>query len=330
MFRTNGIVPRFLSVWGIALVTTTLTFGSAQADHLKVLHAFGVYPDGEYPNGGLLRMGGNLYGTTNSGGTSDLGTIFEVAPDGTETILYTFSNSNGGGFEPYSNLIADKDGNVYGTTSAGGAAGYGTVFKLAPGGTLTILHSFAGTPNDGSQPYAGLIADKAGNFYGTTDFGGSYGYGAVFKLSADGTLTLLHSFPQSYSDGWQPQTRLVMDKTGNLYGTTLNGGAQGDGAVFKVEPDGTEVVLHSFTGGSDGILPFSGLILDKAGNIYGTAAEGGNTGCFENQGCGIIFELAPDGTESILHTFTGGSDGGGPHGELIADSSGNLSCCRFD
>jgi uncharacterized repeat protein (TIGR03803 family) len=281
-----------------------------------VLYAFeGVPNDGANPNAGLIKdSAGNLYSTTEAAG-SGAGTVFELAPNGTETVLYFFCsqiNCTDGAF-PYAGLIEDSAGNFYSTTGEGGAYDSGTVFKLAPDGTETVLYSFKGeSAGDGADPLAGVIEDKKGNLYGTTYEGGTMGYGTVFKLAPDGAETVLHSFTGG-SDGAYPQAGLVM-KSGNLYGTTYYGGGAGAGTVFEVAKDGTETVLHAFDG-ADGENPAAGLIEDSAGNFYGTTVAGGPTGgstCY-----GTVFQLAPDGTETVLHCFTNGSDGAGPYGGLF-------------
>jgi uncharacterized repeat protein (TIGR03803 family) len=194
---------------------------------------------------------------------------------GSETVLYSFTGGNDGAY-PYARLLADNAGNLYGTTESGGGAtdceeegGCGTVFKLAPDGTETVLYSFCNQTNcaDGANPDAGLIADAQGNFYGTTYDGGSgsdcqaysSSCGTVFKLAPDGTETVLYSF-KGGNDGSEPVAGLIIEKKGNLYGTTLNGGAQGVGTIFELASDGTETVLHTFTGAPDGANPAGGLI----------------------------------------------------------------------
>ncbi|MGH9206790.1 MAG: choice-of-anchor tandem repeat GloVer-containing protein, partial [Acidimicrobiales bacterium] len=220
---------------------------------------------------------------------------------------------------------ADSSGNLYGTTGSGGASNDGVVFKLTPGGTETVLHSFAGGASDGSLPAAGLIADSSGNLYGTTSEGGASNNGVVFKLSPDGTETVLHTFAGGSSDGANPRAGLIADSSGNLYGTTGSGGASNDGVVFKLTPGGTETVLHTFMGGGDGAFPLAGLIADSSGNLYGTTESGGGTGCIAGFGCGTVFKLSPGGTETVLYSFKGGpSDGAQPFAGLYADSSGNL------
>jgi uncharacterized repeat protein (TIGR03803 family) len=280
----------------------------------------------------VIRNGaGNLYGTTGQGGLGH-GTVFELAADGSESVLHAFEGEKDGIF-PAAGLIRDKAGNLYGTTGDGGSKGCngfgcGTVYRLAPDGSETVLHVFKGG-SDGAAPLAGLIEDDSGNLYGTTEEGGrgcnGFGCGTVFWVAPDGTETVLYAFGGK-SDGSSPQTRLVADAAGNLYGTTGLGGAgcngNGCGTVFTLAPDGTETVLHVFTGGSDGADPSGGLLRDKSGNLFGSTAEGGSTRC-RGYGCGTVFQIAPDGTETVLHAFRG-KDGSDPNGDLIEDGSGNL------
>jgi len=251
------------------------------------------------------------------------------------TTLYSFTGSGAGdGANPEAGLIADPAGNLYGTTRFGGVIttescrplGCGTVFQLTPSGTLNVLYSFSGS--DGAQPFAGLIADTAGNLYGTTWGGGApcivtIGCGTVFQLDPSGSLTELHSFTNG-SDGGHPVAGLIADAAGNLYGTTQNGGDGGYGTVFRLDPSGTLIVLHSFTGGSDGRYPDGGLIADAAGNLYGTTRGelSPPPGCTRD--CGTVFQLTPSGGLNVLHSFTGGSDGGTPGAGLLADEAGNL------
>jgi uncharacterized repeat protein (TIGR03803 family) len=227
-------------------------------------------------------------------------------------VLYSFHGTPDGA-EPGATLVRDAAGNLYGTTRYGGAESTdcgggvcGTVFKLSPAGVETILHSFNFT--DGSQPFAGLIRDAAGNLYGTTSSGGAYGQGLVFRLSPTGTETVLSSY------GGRPTAGLVRDAAGNLYGTFTSD----KGGVYELfrcdsAPSGyAEKVLHRFTG-SDGANPYAGLIRDAAGNLYGTTELGGATfggptsTSNESYGCGVVFKLSPAGTETVLHSFTGGS-----------------------
>lgn len=317
--------------------------GGADAAGFKQLYAFTGAPDGSAPYGALIAdSAGNLYGTTAEGGTYGYGTVFRLAPDGKETVLYSFSGQADGG-TPYAGLIADDAGDLIGTTWAGGDincgsdSGYffgcGTVFKVAPDGSETVLYAFEGG-SDGDNPDSTLIADSLGNLYGTTANGGA-GNGTVFEISPGGAETELYAFKGYPGDGAGPHAGLVADSKGNLYGTTEYGGsgacenfyAQGCGIVFKVTPGGAETILHSFNGGSaDGANPAASLILDKRGNLTGTTAYGGSGACNTDgvAGCGIVFRIAPGGGETVLTTFEGGRDGANPQAAVIADKHGNL------
>lgn len=272
-------------------------FGTVFELHSKggktILHSFAGTPDGEDPRSVLVRDGaGNLYGTTQYGGTNGgFGTIFKLDPAGKLTLLHSFAGTPDGE-DPYAGLLRDKLGNLYGTTQYGGTGGgFGTVFKLDAAGKLTLVHSFSGTP-DGENPLAGLLRDGAGNLYGTTKYGGTGGgYGTVFKLSAKGKLILLYSFTGT-PDGENPYARLIRDASGNLYGTTFYGGTSGYGTVFKLDPAGKLTILHSFNSAPDGANPIGGLILDQAGNLYGTASDGGDLSCGFS-GCGTVFKITP-------------------------------------
>jgi uncharacterized repeat protein (TIGR03803 family) len=231
-------------------------------------------------------------------------------------------------------VVLDSSGNLYGSTwlSDGGC---GAVFKLSQTGEETVLHSFPcnGT-GDGSGPAGGVIRDSKGNLYGTTTGGGAFGWGTVYKVSAEGTETVLYSFTGK-ADGGGPQSALIEDAEGNLYGTTESGGITGVdtvcgnppgcGVVFKVNGAGKESVLFTFNG-SDGANPFGPLMRDSAGNFYGTTAYSGGS----EIGGGLVFKLTPAGEETVLYTFTAPSEpgtgmgGANPHAGLIEDSAGNL------
>jgi len=230
----------------------------------------------------------------------------------TDKILYSFTGAADGA-NPYAGLIRDAAGNLYGTTYSGGASGYGTVFEVAMTGTETVLYSFMGTP-DGANPYAGLIRDALGNLYGTTNGGGAYGYGTVFEVDTTGTETVLYSF-NGAADGASPYGGLVRDAAGNLYGTTYSGGASGYGTVFEVDKTGTETVLYSFAGQSDGANPYAGVIQDAAGNLYGTTTGGGNWGG------GTVFKLNKKHHETTLYSLEFPSSA---LGELSRDRAGSL------
>lgn len=293
-----------------------------------VIYSFAGSPDGAYPYPGVIRNpAGDLFGTTNNGGTSGLGTVFSLDQSGNETVLHSFTNLESGGWLPVAGLLMDAEGNLYGTTSASRLE-YGSVFKLHRSGKEAALHTFTGGA-DGATPYATLIQDSEGNLYGTTAYGGIiHGYsgnGVVFKLDASGTETVLHSFTGG-ADGGNPLAGLIQDAAGNLYGTTVSGGAaqapSGYGVVFKIDLTGAETVLHTFTGGADGAYPVGDLTLDSEGNLYGTAEQGG-IGQGE-LGYGVVFKLDTTSTETVLYAFTGGADGGEPRSVLLRDSAGNL------
>jgi len=273
------------------------------SDKLTLLYAFTGGADGGLPVPGLVQDElGNLYGATTIGGdlncfTEGCGVVFKLDKNDKETVLYTFTGG-ADGMSP-NGLIRDEMGNLYGVT-AGGPYENGTVFKLDTAGKKTVLYSFTGGA-DGSGPNGPLVRDSEGNFYGTANSGGGppCDCGVVFKLDKNGNETVLHSF-QGNPDGYYPYAGLARDRFGNLYGTTWAGGGEGGatcyglgcGTVFKVEANGNESVLHAFTGGSDGSLPSSALIVDKSGNLYGVAPEGGDLSCgWRALGCGVVFKL---------------------------------------
>jgi len=327
MLNPKYLLLRRFAVLALASVLPLCAGPEWAAAKFITLHSFTWPTDGAGPAAGVIRdSSGNLFGTTESGGGTGCsgagcGIVFKIAPDGTETILHSFKGRSRDGSTPYGGLIEDPSGNLYGTTWRGGStkcgSGCGTVFKIAPNGKESILYAFQGG-KDGSLPMDSLFEDSAGNFYGTTDYGGTYNYGTVFKLASDGTETILYSFAGS-SDGGYPWANVIADESGNLYGTTVNGGIRGNGVVFKVTPDGSESVLYTFTGGTDGGNSFAGLIMDKKGNLYGTASFGGTWGW------GNVFKLAPNGTETVLYSFSGGTDGGQPYSSgVIKDGKGDL------
>ena len=255
---------------------------------------------GAIPLAGLiLDAAGNLYGTTEAGGDLNCkspvgcGTVFKVDKTGKETVLYSFTPEADGAGTPFAGVIRDAAGNLYGTTADGGPFYSGTVFKLDSTGKETVLYRFPG----GSSvflPFGGVIRDEEGNLYGTTQGGGYYFDGTVFKLNPVGYETVLYNFG-SGTDGTLPVAGVIADTAGNLYGTTQYGGTSNLGTVFKLDKTGKETVLYSFTGGADGASPVAGLVRDAAGNLYGTAYFGGDSGSFCSGvgGCGVVFKIAP-------------------------------------
>jgi uncharacterized repeat protein (TIGR03803 family) len=256
---------------------------------------------------------GNLYGTTESYGPAGLGVVFKLDSAGQETVLLGFSVAANGSY-PNAGVIADSAGNLYGTTPQGGPANAGVVYKLDSTAHQTVLYAFTGGAN-GGYPSGGVIRDPAGNLYGTAGT-------VVYKLDTAGQETVLYTFTGG-ADGCSPNG-LVRDTAGNFYGTTAFCGTGGYGVVYKLDTAGHQTVLYSFTGGADGASPYAGVIRDSAGNLYGTTVEGGAPGGCYGSGCGVVFKVDPAGHETVLHRFTGGSDGGLPQAGVIRDSAGNL------
>jgi uncharacterized repeat protein (TIGR03803 family) len=281
----------------------------ANGTGFTVLHSFtGSAADGDSPYGSLVLDGsGNLYGTTFNGGGADVGTVFTVKSDGTGfAVLHSFSWSSTDGRNPQASLVLDGAGNLYGTTTYGGVSDAGTVFMVKTDGTgFTVLHSFTGSAADGDSPYGSLVLDGAGNLYGTTTYGGVSDAGTVFTVKTNGTgFALLHSFAGGATDGRSPQASLILDGSGNLYGTTVYGGGADVGTVFTVKTSGTGfALLHSFANVlSDGIYPRGSLVLDGSGNLYCTTSSGGASGV------GTVFTVKTNGTGfALLHSFAGGA-----------------------
>jgi uncharacterized repeat protein (TIGR03803 family) len=326
----------------------------------KVLYSFGPNGsgDGLGPTAAvILDAAGNLYGTTAYGGAGG-GIVFELTPQAngswTEKILHSFGLP-GDGHTIFAGLIFDSAGNLYGTAGGGGSGTHcsssstpcGMVFELSPQADgswkETILHNFGSSSTDGQTPFSGLTFDAAGRLYGTTAYGGAHGDGTVFQLrpltGGGWTESLLYSFcaQTNCADGSVPISPLIFDAAGSLYSTTAYGGGtscyqgQGCGTVFKLSPAAggrwTEKVLHAINR-ADGFAPDSGVIFDKAGNLYGTTSRG------TPAGAGAVFELSPVGgggwTSRVLHTFTNaGMDGASPEGGLTLDAAGNLYGTTF-
>jgi uncharacterized repeat protein (TIGR03803 family) len=292
-----------------------VVFKLDKTGHETVLFNFA---SGDLTQAGLIRdSAGNLYGTTQRGGTSGHGEVFKLDTTLHETVLYSFTGGVDGS-RPFAGVILDTAGNLYGTAVNGGASNIGVVFKVDTTNHQTVLYSFPGAA-DGAG-FAGVIRDSAGNLYGTTFNGGTSNQGVVFKLDKTGHETVLYNFCPlaGCADGANPQEApLTRDSSGNLYGTTLNGGASGKGVVFKLDTTNHETVLYSFTGGTDGGSPRASVILDSSGNLYGTTRAGGASGK------GVVFKLDTTNHETVLYSFTGGTDGSTPS-FVIRDSAGNL------
>lgn len=334
MRHRSSARARLLAV-GAVLALAAVPAAGASAATGSVLYSFTGGADGGGPQTPvLLGSGGVLYGTTDSGGAQNAGAVYELTPNGsgwTESVLFSFNGASTGSI-PDGGLVADGSGNLYGTVYQGGAFGHGAVYELSRGTggawTEALLYSFAGG-TDGGLPTAGVIFDHSGNLYGTTGSGGNDGQGVVYKLApgAGGawTETVLHSFVSQSADGEDPGRGLVFDAAGNLYGTTVVGGTSNDGVVYELSPGSggawTETLLHTFTGGSDGVNPLCDLVFDGSGNLYGTTTEGGSASV------GTVFKLSKSGSswhEQILYSFSGGASGKEPFAGVIFDSAGSL------
>jgi uncharacterized repeat protein (TIGR03803 family) len=331
-----------LSPLSIIVVVILSLNGAAGAAEEAVLHNFrNSGTAGASPRSGLISdAAGNLYGTTTSGGRANVGTVFELSPNGaggwTEKVLHSFGNGGYDGNTPLGGLIFDTAGNLYGTTPYGGQYRNGVVFQLSlqSNGTWkeTILHAFRNPSMPGEGPFGNLIFDGAGNLYGAAEGGGANGVGTVFELmptiTGPWTVKILHVFNYVSKDAYFPLGGLIFDAAGNLYGTTWAGGNYAGGVVFELMPNigggWTLKVLHSFRNNAkDGRQPHANLIFDGAGNLYGTTASGG---AFDG---GTVFQLtaAANGTwtETVLHSFQNdGSDGYTLLGGLTLDAAGNL------
>jgi uncharacterized repeat protein (TIGR03803 family) len=376
------------------LVIMFVVADSGQAQTYSVLYNFGsAGGDPSQPlAAGIVAQGrdGNLYGTAVNGGANNQGAVFKITPKGTLNVVFSFNATALGPFSPFSGLTLGTDGDFYGTTQGGGSSDDGTIFKITPAGSLTVLHSFTGladgytpksppvegtdgnfygtairgansacgngcgtvykiTPSGnfttlypfdfthGATPWGPLVQGTDGNFYGTTAAGGTGSGGVVFKITPAGKLTVLHSFCShpACADGQLPSSPLVQGSDGNFYGTTGQGGANGYGEVFKITAGGTLTVLHSMNGTSDGYNPFegnAGLVQATDGNFYGANSFGGSLGH------GTFFKITPKGAFSVLHNFDG-TDGVNPYvtpfqhtngviyGDTQLGGTGNVSPC---
>jgi uncharacterized repeat protein (TIGR03803 family) len=317
----------------VVAVSLILASGlSAQTE--QTLYSFTGAADGANPLSSLVMdSAGNLYGTAWLGGAYGAGDVFELSPSTgggwTESVLYSFTGGADGANPFTADLIFDKAGNLYGTTTGGGAQGLGVVFELTPtsaGWTETVLHSFAGGI-DGQNPYAGLVIDPFGSLYGTTYGGGAYGVGTVFQVKRGSggqwTEKVIHTF--DVKTGSDPVGGLVFDSKGDLFGTTQGGGAYKVGVAFALLYSGKDVwtarAIHNFTGGSDGGYPYAErLIFDKAGNLYGTTQGGGVNNW------GVVFKLFQSSKgwkEQLLYQFNGAVEAN-PYAGLVMDGNGNL------
>ena len=293
----------------------------------------GDFPGASPYSGLVMGADGNLYGTTSQGGSNNLGTVFQLTPGAAFTSLFSFNGTNGA--TPYAALTPGNGGFLYGTTFAGGVSNWGTIFLITTNGAFTNLFSFTGTNNpwQGSSPAAALVADGAGNFYGTADFGGTtnplylnastllgYGYGTVFELITNKTVTAPVLF--GGTNGAYPSGGLALAKDGNFYGTTrwggngLTGNFSGYGTIFRMSPDGTLANFYKFTGGDGGFI-YAGLVQGGDGWLYGAAFQGGSVGN------GTLFKISTNGDFVPLHSF-GYFESATPYAGMMEGGDGNL------
>ncbi|HLV78845.1 MAG TPA: choice-of-anchor tandem repeat GloVer-containing protein, partial [Chthonomonadaceae bacterium] len=264
------------------------------------LHAF-ASEEGAFPCAPLLQAGdGDFYGTTRDGGASGAGTLFKMSAAGSVTVLHAFQGGQDGAY-PRAGVIQGPDGALYGTTPVGGAANSGTVYRVTLSGTATVLYAFSGG-TDGAAPQAGLLLGSDGSFYGTTQRGG-YGYGTLFRLTPAGALTSLYTFtPPDTSgasfDGARPSAGLVQTADGFLWGTTPQGGENGTGTFFAIQPTGGLIDIQQTFPPADGANPVGGLIQAGDGNLYGAASFGGANNS------GVIFQLTASGAYTEIYSFS--------------------------
>ena len=323
------------AILGTFAVIVLLAVAVSAASTTQVIYSFAGGNDGEYTDTELVMdNAGNMYGTSVQGGLYGGGTIFQVTPAGVHTVLYNFTGGADGG-EPYKGVTLDAHGNLYGTAVTGGGGscegGCGVVFELANSGggvwTFSVVHTFTGG-RDGSGVGAPVVFDKRGNLYGMAPTGGALGFGTIYLLKpgASGwTLKVIHTFTGGADGLGGSAGRMIFDARGHVFGVSTVGGLNGDGLVFELTPTSVGewqlTSLYDFKDSPDGALPYGGLVLDKAGNLYGTTYYAGKNDL------GTVYELARRNgtwTERVLHSFKGGSDGDSPISTLVADAAGNL------
>jgi uncharacterized repeat protein (TIGR03803 family) len=306
-----------VALFALVLGTGTGAWANAEKTILSLNQADGA----EMAGGVISDSAGNLYGMAAYGGIDNIGTIYELPAHGPVQVLYNFTYGLRHQLQlytPVGELLLGANGTLYGAAALGGDKDCGGIFALVPGKSITAVHDF--NQKDGCNPFAGVIADASGNLYGTTSEGYSHHRafgGTVFKLGPGGTETVLDIFKLTGINS--PAARLAIDANGNLVGTATSGGAGDAGGVFEVSPTGRTKTLYTFTGGADGGVPVAPVTIGPNGDLYGTTSQGGDANCQ----CGTIFQIAPDGTETTLHTFTF-ADGAYPEGGLLLDGSGNL------
>jgi uncharacterized repeat protein (TIGR03803 family) len=341
--------PAIVSPSGLVLGTDGNFYGTAlggaynggvifkitPAGVVTVLHSFDPSTgDGGEPGGLILGSDGNFYGTTMGGGTNGWGTVFKMTPDGTESVSYSFkgypSDSAGA-----SSVFQAGDGNLYGTSDFGGTNNKGTVFKVSPSGIETVLYSFGSMANDPAGVFGALVEGDDGNFYGVSQLGGTSNLGAVFQITPEGILTLVHSFTGGSNDGSVGVgSGLLKGSDGNFYGIASGYGPNGGGIVYKLTQAGVETIVHAFGSSTSGIgsFPEGTLSEDAYGNFYGGTGGGGyprpvcgNQGCSNTGSSGTIFEISAAGGAVLWSNFgPSATDGTNPSGPPILGQDGTL------
>ncbi len=283
---------------------------------VTMLKQFNYSVDGAYPDGELIKgADGYLYGITAAGGANGYGTIFKISVDGDFSVIKPLSYSTDGA-GARGHLTLAKDGNFYGITCTGGSNGVGTIFKLTPAGVYSVIHNMVSV-TEGGTSYASLTEGKDGNLYGTTYSGGTYGFGTIFKVTTSGTLTVLRHL-NSTADGTYPQSDLIQAKDGNFYGTCYGGGQYGNGTIFKISSGGNYSVVKNFSVGVDGGYPYAGLMQNTDGNFYGiTRAGGAKSG-------GTIYKLTTAGVYTVIHNIDYANEGTTSSSVLVKGADGSL------
>ena len=331
--QPRALATRFIAA-ALGLVTAIAAAqvaqaGSANANLTSVLGLASITSAGTAFRGDpLLGSDGNFYLSTSSGGANALGAVVQVTPAGVGTVLYSFAGGDTDSALPFAGLMQASDGNFYGTSYYGGPKSAGTVFRVTPAGVYTNLYAFTNESQGAFYPYAGLVQGSDGALYGTTLRGGSKDQGTVFRITTDGTYSVLFNF--TGPDGANPEGTLVVGKDGALYGTTLIGGANNRGTVYRISTTGTLSTLYSFENlgayspagvgtNVNGSNPRAGVTLGADGNFYGTTYQGGGSGY------GTVFRLTPAGAITALHSFAGAPyDGAGPLAAPSLDAAGNI------
>lgn len=307
--RSGGLFAISLLILGAVVAQP------AHAQGFAVLYNFGSTmqdPQGPESTSAIAQgRDGNLYSTTPYGGLSGNGTVFRITPAGIPFVLYNFDRAHG---QPFSGLTLGTDGNFYGTTANGGKANVGSVFKITPKGILTVLYTFTNS-TDGANPLPPPIQGVDGNFYGTTNSAGRYGFGGVYKITPASKFSVLYSFDNTH--GAYSLAQLVQGTDGNFYGTTNSGGSGGEGVVFKLTPAGKITVVHAFDGTHGGNVRTS-VIQATDGNFYGTTDAGGTANA------GVIYKVTPTGKFTVLYNVNGKSDGYGPDTALVQATDGKF------